>query len=121
MDGIREKLATYIRAQADWRGSKAAEHPDDLRNERCAGRLRALAEHVEKLSDDDPNLLALDSVQATYRLDQFAPSEEGQRMIFQFGFFPGTGEEDFDTFLTDLVTAEVNWNRELDEGGQGGG
>jgi hypothetical protein len=121
MDGIREKLATYIRKQADWRGSKVVEHPDDIRNERCAERLRALAEHVENLSDDDPNLLALDSVQASYELDEFAPSEDGQRMIFRFGFFPGSGEEDFDAFLTDLVSAEVNWNRELDEGGLGGG
>ena len=121
MDGIREKLATYIRRQADWRESRAVGHPDDARNRRCAVRLRELAEHIEGLSDDDPNLLALDSVQAPYGLDHFAPGEEAQRMIFRFGFFPGPGEEDFDAFVTELVSAEVNWSQELDESGQGGG
>jgi hypothetical protein len=121
MDGMRAKLAAYIRQQAGLREQKAAEHPDDARNGRSAARLRALAEHVEKLPDADPNLLALDSVQAEYELDRFSPGEEGQRMISRFGFDRDTGEEDFDTFLSELVNAEVNWTQELDEGGKGGG
>jgi hypothetical protein len=121
MNGMGEKLAAYIREQAGWRESRARERKDEAANKRFAMRLRELADHIEGLPDDDPNLLALDAVQAPYRLDRFAPGEEAQRMIFRFGFFPSRGEDDFDAFLTDLVSAEVNWSQELDEGGKGGG
>ena len=56
---LKHAIAEYLREQARWREPKAEQYPDDARNERCAAGLRALAEHVESLPDDDERLLIL--------------------------------------------------------------
>lgn len=42
-------LADYVRSQAQWRADKAAQYPDDQRNERSAQSLSALAQAVEAI------------------------------------------------------------------------
>jgi len=48
-------------AQAEWREHKAEEYPDDERNLRAASALRAAAEYVGVLPDDDQRLRVIDA------------------------------------------------------------
>ena len=51
-----QDIATYIRAQADWRSAKADEYPDDERNTQSAAALYSLADYIES---GDADVLAL--------------------------------------------------------------
>ncbi|MGH8886536.1 MAG: hypothetical protein ACRDYX_15445 [Egibacteraceae bacterium] len=52
----RQRLADYLYEQARWRDLNTEENPEDDRNRRSAGGLRALAGHVHGLPEDDERL-----------------------------------------------------------------
>ena len=113
---IRSRLSAYLRQEAAWRDEKAVEYPDDPRNERSAQALRALADHVDGLSDGDENGRALEALQERYALDIFAPGDESEYLITRLGFHG----DDYDAVLRQLVEAEVGAavDQRLDEGGR---
>jgi hypothetical protein len=47
-------LKDQVNYAADWREQKAAEYPDDDRNEGCVCTLRNLARHLDELPADHP-------------------------------------------------------------------
>jgi hypothetical protein len=97
---VKEQLVIHLRTQADWRAEKTADDPDDAPS---IERLRALADYVEALPNDDPRLRALQAIHEGYGLDVFSPGGEGRRLIDQYGF---QAEEAPEVFLEELVTAE---------------
>jgi hypothetical protein len=97
---VKEQLVIHLRTQADWRAEKTAEDPDDAPS---IERLRALADYVEALPNDDPHLRALQAIHESYRLDVFSPGEQGRSVIARYGF---QAEETPESFLEQLVTAE---------------
>jgi hypothetical protein len=58
-DCVKIRLINAIEEAAQWRRHKAHEHPDDVRNERAADVLDALAHHVAALPTNDPRLLTV--------------------------------------------------------------
>lgn len=98
------KLAEYVRSQSEWRQAKADEYPGDHRNQRASNALALLADYLVALPSTDRHIMALAAIQEPYALDVFAPGEEGNRLISQYGFHE---TEDPDLFLERLVTAEV--------------
>ena len=50
-------IADYFRDQVRWRSEKAAECPEDSRNERCADGLEELAAYVLGLPVDDERII----------------------------------------------------------------
>ncbi len=111
---VKEQLVIHLRTQADWRAARTAEHPDDAKS---VERLHELADHVEELPSENPNLRALQAIHENDGLDVFSPGEEGRRLVAQYGF-------DVDmtpaVFLERLVTAESASavDREHREGGR---
>jgi hypothetical protein len=103
---IRPTLAAYIRDQASWRFEKAAEYPEDLRNERSAESLSMLAQFVEDLPAQDEILGGLAIVQASYHADVYLPGEAARYVIARFGFH--RVETDFRVFLDHLLSVEVS-------------
>jgi hypothetical protein len=55
----KEALARYFEQQSKWRQERAAEHPDDARNQRSAAALGELAGLVRFLPDDHPCVEAI--------------------------------------------------------------
>jgi hypothetical protein len=109
---IRQRLADYLREQAAWRDEKAAEYPDDRRNQRSAQHLRGLAAYVDRLPDDDPNLRALAAVQEGYGVSEvYVPGENARYLLSRFGFHDDV--TDLRGFLDALVSAEVGDNIDL--------
>ena len=87
-DEIREALRLDFEQTADWRRSKAAEHPEDSRNLEAAALLDKLAASVETVA---PDLLdAYGSLR-----DDYMDSEQHSEMFRQIGFhsWPETAEE----------------------------
>lgn len=56
----KQATVNSLIAQAEWREGKAEEYPHDKRNPRAAKALRAAAEYVAALPDDDSRLRVLD-------------------------------------------------------------
>jgi hypothetical protein len=102
---FKDRLAAYFAEQALWRDHKAEEYPDDVRNERYADGLRALAEHVRKLpaTDERLTLLAILDPLDVDDIAPFMPGEEGGRLASQFRFHDPN--EDMDTFLEAFIAA----------------
>ncbi|MBA3366038.1 MAG: hypothetical protein H0U03_09690 [Actinobacteria bacterium] len=104
---MKEMLAEYVSGQAGWRADKADQYPEDDRNQRSADALWALAEHVERLPDDDPNLQALAALHEPWHTDVFISSEETGYMLLRFGFDSGHPLPDFDDFLTAFTSTLI--------------
>ena len=80
-DEIREALRLDFEQTADWRRSKAAEHPEDSRNLEAAALLDKLAASVETVA---PDLLdAYGSLR-----DDYMDSEQHSERFRQIGFGP---------------------------------
>ncbi len=94
-------LSTFVREQADWRQSKANEHPEDRRNQRSADSLRALADYV----DADPEMLVdYPELGDRHGTGRYLAGEEAARMIARFGFdYPPCN---FYAFVAALADAE---------------
>jgi hypothetical protein len=56
-DRVRNRLINDIKESAQWRRQQAQENADDMRSERAADVLDALAHHVANLPTNDPRLL----------------------------------------------------------------
>lgn len=80
---IRDKLATTIEWQAEWREQKAAEWPEDYRNQASARALRELAAHVRSLPVEDPRLVGFDAFADDERV---MLGEEAGRWLSRVGF-----------------------------------
>jgi len=94
-------IADYIDSQADWRGKKADEYPEDERNNRAAVGLTELAAYIRSLSDDDECLRELASVGMVPNGSEFGPGTETSRAISLFRF--DRADEDCGEFLNSLV------------------
>src|SRR6476619_4751946 len=98
-DEIREALRLDFEQTADWRRSKAAEHPEDSRNLEAAALLDKLAASVETVA---PDLLdAYGSLR-----DDYMDSEQHSEMFRQIGFdsWPETAEEFVKACIADRAT-----------------
>jgi Shedu protein SduA, C-terminal len=109
LDQVRTMLAQDFEHKADWRDAKAAEYPEDERNERAAEGLRELAAYVRTLPDDDPRLQAIDSAWHTGDADPTAPD----MILTSYGFGPGShlGLPDSDRFLSQYAE---EWSRQVE-------
>jgi len=88
MGKVQEALADYFGDQASWHHAKGQEHPDDLRNERCAESLLELAAEARVLPDDHPLVVAVkDQVDD---IDVVSPYSNGpwQHALSRCGFDP---------------------------------
>jgi hypothetical protein len=105
LSDVRTMLAEDFETTADWREAKATEYPEDYRNLRAAEGLRSLAAYVRALPDDDPRLLAIDSVLSSGQFDITTPN----MMLSKYGFGPGShlGLPDDDAFFTGGVQNPV--------------
>jgi hypothetical protein len=106
---MRNMLAEDFERKAEWREAKAAEYPEDDRNERAAKGLRELAVYVRKLTDDDPSLLAIDAVISDGNFDVTSPDTT----LTRYGFGPGSarGLPDPDEFFSQYAE---EWSRQLE-------
>ncbi len=116
----QEPLALCFDWQAEWREHKAEEYPDDYRNTNTALALRELAKYVRSLPHDHQLLVALDThVRVDDQETGWMASEEGSRRAGRFwGFEGGQGmpsEDDFETFLTEFVAAELDETLQLEK------
>jgi hypothetical protein len=111
---ITERLAEYLRTQAEFRGAKAEQHPDDPRNENAMRALYALADWVERRSPDEAPFATLALQQAPYG-DTLWLSEAGRLLVNGFGFRaekqPPTKRE-FKALLDDLIAVEIEASTE---------
>jgi hypothetical protein len=96
-------LAEHFHWAASWRLEKAAQYPDDPRNEQCAEGLQELAQYVEALPEDDERLRELSSL--AIRDGATAFSVDARWAIDRFRFHDAFA--DVDDFLTKLVKIEV--------------
>lgn len=78
-------LADYVRDQAAWRRTKAAQFPDDPRNASSANALERLALFVEDLESSDRDLHDLIELNA-FDGAQFVASDDARRAIASWGF-----------------------------------
>jgi hypothetical protein len=93
---VKECLINEIECSAEWRREKAAEYPDDRRNEACASALERLAVEMRALSDAHPLLARL------YHLWQIDERTEPDTIIPRYGF--DTDEErGAENFLMQLI------------------
>ena len=99
----RHRLTEYLYGQASWRDLNAEEHPEDDRNRRSADGLRALASHVNNLSDDDERLYVLAALDADHA-EPFHPGQEAERLTRRFHFDLRNESPDawFDRFIDAL-------------------
>ena len=100
----RIRLAEYLHEQARWRDLNAEENPDDDRNRRSADGLRALANHVHALGDDDERLYVLAALDAD-QSEAFRPGKEAERLTRRFLFDLRNERPDawFDRFIDALA------------------
>jgi hypothetical protein len=112
---VRGGLVTRLLEHADWRSEKAAEYPNDHRNQRSIDALRRLAAWVSKLPDDDPDLLVLAASQPYSQ--GYVPGDAANYLISRFGFHREEDEAGFREFLHWLVSEDLaqTVEEELDE------
>lgn len=91
-------LADYFREQANWRDHKAAEYPDDNRNEQSARALNSLADYVERGDVEDADALT------TFVYEGLSlGGEEASRVVSRYGFgYNATTASQHDEFLREL-------------------
>jgi hypothetical protein len=78
-------LADYVRSQAQWRGAKAEQYPDDERNVRSADSLRALAEAVEQMRPQQEELIR--SIEGLIREQRWGTPGRGvEQAVSRYGF-----------------------------------
>ncbi len=111
---IREKLATTVDWQAEWREHKAEEYPEDPRNGLAAQTLRALAGYIRALDDSDPRLVGFQAF-TDEGLDHVVLGPETHYFLSRIGGFePGGGlAEIFDQLSERAHEEEVH--QELEE------
>lgn len=112
MSGTQHALSEYFRAQAQWRDQKNDEYPDDPRNELSAAALRALADHVERLPDDDPRIVAAGDAVADEILEFTGLDVLGGYSASRIGFaYPPRGQRaDGDPAATGIdLDRELTW------------
>lgn len=103
---IREQLAAYLREQAAKRSNPAAQHRDDASSTKAAEQLRFVAEYVQGLPDDDPQLRALAAVHSQRGGDDaYVPGENARTLLAGFPLPHETSKPE--RFLADLLAAEV--------------
>jgi hypothetical protein len=98
-------LVERLRDQAEWRAMKAAEYPEDPRNASWSARLGKLAEWLETLPSDTPDLVRLDHVWGRYGddLDVLMVGEECGRLTSR----PEQGGEDWLTLFVETFAMET--------------
>jgi hypothetical protein len=106
IEEFREQLLMKVDSQAEWRERKAAEHPNDGRNQQSAESLRRLHEQLETLPADHALWQRLANVYrgpgAPEACDQYTEVE--QEHLRTYGFHsPEDGEAV--RFLTEYVRA----------------
>jgi hypothetical protein len=79
LDEVRDRLRLDLENTAEWRRSKAAEHPDDERNLEAANLLDMLAATVGNVPD-----AFIDAYGALW--DEIKDSEHHSGMLRQIGF-----------------------------------
>src|SRR5438445_6324293 len=79
-------LADYVRGQASWRRTKAAQFPDAPRNASSANALERLALFIDDLQPTDRDLVELIELGAFNDRDEFIAGEEARRAIAGWGF-----------------------------------
>jgi hypothetical protein len=82
-DASAADLAEYFRDQANWRGMKAEEYPDDVRNVQSAEALEDLADYVDAHPDDATVRFLVEHIPAT---GAGPGGEETQRAVSRYGF-----------------------------------
>ena len=106
---LRRRLADYFRREAEWRWSKAEEHHDDRRNERCAKALQELASFVETLPENDGRLLLLRGLDQGPE-DIWTPWGDAAKEASRFRF--NDPNEECDEFFSRFVDAEIRGHGE---------
>ena len=98
-------IVDYLESQAAWRDQKAAEYPDDTRNNRSAEGLRMLAAHVRQLPPGDERVRDLFARCCTdlggHPLDVFLAGDLVGYAVARFRFHDPN--DDCDAFLTSLA------------------
>lgn len=96
MSEFLEFLIASVEESAEWRAEKAAQFPDDERNERCSAALAVLARNLRALPARDGHAQAYDA--AMGRLVEFEDAliemgEHETRHIGRYGFdYPEDGD-----------------------------
>jgi hypothetical protein len=103
-----EMLLDQVEGSADWRADKAAQYPDDRRNERSSAALSALAKNLRALPANDKHVRAYEAVvERLVDLDVDTLTEMTEhetRYVGRYGFdYPADG--DAREFLSALTEA----------------
>ena len=118
---VRTFLADYLEHEARWRETRAAQYPEDRRNEESAAALRGVAQYVAGLEEPNYALDRIEAAMGDWPQDSGGSPglEMTQRFVSRYGFDRGH-QMGFDEFLEQLadVIAEdrTRWEEELAEG-----
>ena len=104
---MRDLLVQEMNGYAEWRRSKAAEHPEDGRNALCAAALNLSASEVASLPDDDARLATLERLRTGGdRAAMSAYAAEEMRILPRHGFdWPEASTND----LLDSLAQIAEW------------
>jgi hypothetical protein len=94
-------IADHFREQVRWRSEKAAEYPDDYRNEQCADGLEELAAYVLSLPADDERIIELGTLGVRDGLFSPFSGDLAAYAISRFRF--DDGRDECGGFLANLV------------------
>lgn len=83
---VKKWLTNEVEMKAAWRGDKAAEYPDDMRNASSATALAALAEHLRALPDSHEVFRRLDALCPGENSEPYEASCRLDEMLNRFGF-----------------------------------
>jgi hypothetical protein len=103
IEHTRAAFADFLYGQAEWRGARAREWPEDPRNQRSADALRALASWVMALPEDDERLRELGACFTDE--GPFLPvGDDLARFAARYGFsFPADPDRFMNSFVTLMV------------------
>jgi len=106
-EGIRDAIADRLEGQAEWREAAAREHPNDERNLAAAEAMRATAQYVRELPDDDYRLVELDSLSvgiSPFVFDGEVDHDDENRLWGQLAFnYIGSPSDHLDAIYTFYV------------------